>query len=81
MTHIIIRFYDMDSVIATREWLTSQKGWSWLMDHVASIEWIEEAKCLLDEDNSNTSYPTWIEEAARFTSEGVNNDDQEVNND
>tara|TARA_R100001082_G_scaffold36168_3_gene19005 strand:- start:929 stop:1108 length:180 start_codon:yes stop_codon:yes gene_type:complete len=50
-THIIIHFYDLDSVIATREWLTSQKGWTWLMNHVESIEWIEEAKCLhLEQD-------------------------------
>jgi len=62
MTYIIIRFYDQDPVIATREWLSTDKGWKWLRENVENIEWIEEAKCLLEFNPSKWKWRVMEEE-------------------
>ena len=49
MTYIIIRFsdYDLDSVIATREWLSTEKGWQWFIENNNQIEWVSLANPVL----------------------------------
>lgn len=48
MTYIIIRFsdWDIDSVIATREWLSTDTGWQWFIENNNQIDWVFPAQVI-----------------------------------